>query len=159
MILKQISFFLASYFLREKMSRPQSNWISDSTKALTYSAITSAFLNKFSALLKKSIVVIPLVVFGTVLGIICYLDLMEAVDHGVKKFAPSFLINLTMTVLSFGISYWVLKSSRKEGEDSLTLVDKTAVVTDPLQNVGLQIQENIDFFKRGFEQGLKKYND
>ena len=155
MLLKQISFFIATYFLREKMSRPPTNWISDSTKAITYTAITSMFITKFSSLLKKSVIVIPLVVFGTVLSVLCYLDLMDVVDNGVKQFAPSFVINLIVTVVSFSAAIYVLKSS-SETDPAGVEVSNTDVVLDPLQNAGTQIQENISFFKRGFAQGFEK---
>ncbi len=155
MLLRQVSIFIATYFLREKFSRPQNNWISDSTKALTYSAITNMFITKFSVLLKKSIVVIPLVVLGTVLGVFCYLDLMNVVDNGVKQFAPSFLINLAVTILSFSGAVYMLKSP-KDSEVSDDEAASTERGTDPLQTAGIQIQENLAFFKRGFAQAFEK---
>ena len=155
MLLRQVSIFIATYFLREKFSRPQNNWISDSTKALTYSAITNMFITKFSVLLKKSIVVIPLVVLGTVLGVFCYLDLMNVVDNGVKQFAPSFLINLAVTILSFSGAVYMLKSP-KDSEVSNEEAASNERGTDPLQTAGIQIQENLAFFKRGFAQAFEK---
>ncbi len=158
MILRQLSIFIATYFLREKFSRPQNNWISDSAKALTYSAVTNMFINKLSVLLKKSVVVIPLVVLGTVLGVFCYLDLMNVVDYGVKKFAPSFLINLVVTILSFLGAIYVLKTP-KDSEVSNAETGSTEDGADPLQTAGLQIQENFAFFKRGFAQAFEKPSD
>lgn len=155
MLLRQISLFLASYFLREKFSRPQTNWISDSTKAVTYSAITNMFINKLSTLLKKSVVVIPLVVLGTVLGVLCYLDLMNVVDNGVKQFAPSFVINLVMTILSFSGALYVLRSA-KDSEMKDETSSGSDQGADALQTAGLQIQENVAFFKRGFAQAFEK---
>ena len=158
MILRQLSIFIATYFLREKFSQSQGSWIGESTKALTYTAITNMFINKLTVLLSKSVVVIPLVVLGTVLGVLCYIDLMTVVDHGVKQFAPSFLINLAVTIISFSGAVYVLKSA-KASEVSGEEAASTEHGADPIQTVGIQLQENLAFFKRGFAQGFEKTPD
>ena len=102
--------------------------------------------------------VIPLVVLGTVLGVLCYIDLMNVVDHGVKQFAPSFLINLAVTILSFAGAVYVLKAP-KDSAVSNSEAASAEHPADPLQTAGLQIQENFAFFKRGFAQAFEKSSD
>lgn len=143
MILRQFLFFLAAYFFREKMGAPSGNWFSDSSKALTYSTITTVFINKLNILLRKSILVIPLTVFASVLGLFCYIDLMSYIDSG-SNLAPSFYINLVFTLICFVGVFFVMKDS------------KETKVAEPISDIGSQVTESFTFFKRGFEQGLNK---
>jgi hypothetical protein len=145
MIIRQLSIFIATYFLREKFSQAQSGWIGES--------ITNMFINKLSLLLSKSVVVIPLVVLGTVLGVFCYIDLMTIVDHGAKNFAPSFLINLAVAIISFSGAVYALRSAKvsEVSDEDTTSIEYSA---DPIHVAGVQLLENFAFFKRGFAQGF-----
>ena len=158
MFLRQLSFFIATYFLREQSTRLQNNLISDSAKALTYSVLTNMFIKKLNVLLKKSVVVIPLVVLGTVLGVFCYLELMNFFDNSVNQFAPSFSINLALTILSFSVALYVLRSPKNSDLSTESEVSRE-LGADPNQTACLQIQENLAFFKRGFFQAFEKRRD
>jgi hypothetical protein len=157
MILKQIAFFLFTNFLRDRAS--STNWIADSTKAITYTAVTGMFLTKLSALLKKSIVVIPLSIFGSVLMVLCYSDLMSWVDGKINQIQPSFVINLIGVIVCFTVAYFALNSSDAKDEEPAGEASRIVESEQPLQTVGVQVQENISFFKRGFAQAFEKTHD
>ncbi len=158
MILKQVLTFLATYLLRERFSPARTNWIGDSTKAIGYTALTTMVLVKLNALLKKSVIVIPLTVLGTVLVIVSYMDLMNIVDNGVEKLEPSFFINLVIAVVCFAVSVYVLHYVKDKHQET-SETELTDSDTDPIQSAKFHVQENLEAFKRGFSQGYEKSND